>query len=548
MHQWYWSYEYSDFITDSGESIDFDSYMLPDSDLELGQFRLLDVDNKLVIPVDSNIRLIVTGSDVLHSFAVPSLGLKLDCVPGRLNQVSFIAERSGTFYGQCSEICGVWHGFMPIVVEAVSANDFLVWIDSASSDSDSSSDISSSSSSSSSSLFLILIKKINQFKKDKNDKIRIMITNSKFIKNIYWLLDSIGRKIETIILILGACVFFVVVFAIGLGYSFCLIKLNFFKLITIFFFIVLILINIGLYYFEYLESKSKNNTVNYMKSGFGGDSIQLKRISKQFLATAGGISSIIAIKNEFWDKQKVAKLKKELADTKAELAKAKWEASRERSEKIANNMSNGLHIDSIARTFGQVDSMETKKSKLQKTIEECNTNWLLTGKEIHKNSKRASESDLALLHLEEKRVLAELKGDIEAGSKFSDYIVKETEESKIVEKLDEEEISKASILGSEFEKLWTGFEYFNGISKLACTLIFTSSVVLWSVFGIIINLYGNYLIDRFKLEEKYPNIALFIKYRRKLSKYYVVSNLILIITINLTTMFLGFSILSIFIK
>jgi len=132
-HQWYWSYEYSDFLTDSGESIDFDSYMLPDSDLELGQFRLLDVDNKLVIPVDSNIRLIVTGSDVLHSFAVPSLGLKLDCVPGRLNQVSFIAERSGTFYGQCSEICGVWHGFMPIVVEAVSANDFLVWIDSASS-------------------------------------------------------------------------------------------------------------------------------------------------------------------------------------------------------------------------------------------------------------------------------------------------------------------------------------------------------------------------------------------------------------------------------
>jgi len=125
-HQWYWSYEYSDFLTDSGESIDFDSYMIPDSDLELGQFRLLDVDNKLVIPVDSNIRLIVTGSDVLHSFAVPSLGLKLDCVPGRLNQVSFIAERPGTFYGQCSEICGVWHGFMPIVVEAVSANDFLV--------------------------------------------------------------------------------------------------------------------------------------------------------------------------------------------------------------------------------------------------------------------------------------------------------------------------------------------------------------------------------------------------------------------------------------
>lgn len=132
-HQWYWSYEYSDFITESGDSIDFDSYMIPESDLELGQFRLLDVDNNLVIPVDCHIRLILTGADVIHSFAVPSLGLKLDAVPGRLNQVSFLAERPGTFYGQCSEICGVWHGFMPIVVEAVSSPDFLVWIDSAAS-------------------------------------------------------------------------------------------------------------------------------------------------------------------------------------------------------------------------------------------------------------------------------------------------------------------------------------------------------------------------------------------------------------------------------
>jgi cytochrome c oxidase subunit 2 len=129
-HQWYWSYEYSDFVTESGNSIDFDSYMIPESDLELGQLRLLDVDNKMIIPVDCHIRLIVTGSDVIHSFAVPSLGIKLDCVPGRLNQVSVLAERTGTFYGQCSEICGVWHGFMPIVVEAVSIQDYLAWVDS----------------------------------------------------------------------------------------------------------------------------------------------------------------------------------------------------------------------------------------------------------------------------------------------------------------------------------------------------------------------------------------------------------------------------------
>jgi len=129
-HQWYWSYEYSDYVTESGDAIEFDSYMIPESDLELGQFRLLDVDNRVVIPVDTHIRLIVTGSDVLHSFALPSFGVKIDAVPGRLNQSSILAERTGTFYGQCSEICGVYHGFMPIAVEAVSVQDYLAWVDS----------------------------------------------------------------------------------------------------------------------------------------------------------------------------------------------------------------------------------------------------------------------------------------------------------------------------------------------------------------------------------------------------------------------------------
>ena len=129
-HQWYWSYEYSDYVNESGDSIEFDSYMIPESDLELGQLRLLDVDNKMIIPVDCHIRLIVTGADVIHSFAVPSLGLKIDATPGRLNQSSILAERVGTFYGQCSEICGVWHGFMPIAVEAVSVQDYLAWVDS----------------------------------------------------------------------------------------------------------------------------------------------------------------------------------------------------------------------------------------------------------------------------------------------------------------------------------------------------------------------------------------------------------------------------------
>jgi cytochrome c oxidase subunit 2 len=106
-NQWFWSYELSDFINDEGESIEFDSYTVPTSDLEEGQLRILDVDNRLLIPVDTHVRFIVTSMDVIHNFACPSLGLKMDANPGRLNQTSAIAEREGVFYGQCSELCGI---------------------------------------------------------------------------------------------------------------------------------------------------------------------------------------------------------------------------------------------------------------------------------------------------------------------------------------------------------------------------------------------------------------------------------------------------------
>jgi cytochrome c oxidase subunit 2 len=129
-HQWYWSYEYADFVNENDEAIDFDSYMVPDSDLEVGQLRLLEVDNKIVVPANAHIRLVVTSTDVIHDFAVPSLGLKIDAVPGRLNQTSFIALRPGIFRGQCSEICGVYHGFMPIALKALPYEEFLFWLES----------------------------------------------------------------------------------------------------------------------------------------------------------------------------------------------------------------------------------------------------------------------------------------------------------------------------------------------------------------------------------------------------------------------------------
>nr|QDX10639.1 cytochrome oxidase subunit II [Phylloscopus affinis]QDX10640.1 cytochrome oxidase subunit II [Phylloscopus affinis]QDX10641.1 cytochrome oxidase subunit II [Phylloscopus affinis]QDX10642.1 cytochrome oxidase subunit II [Phylloscopus affinis]QDX10643.1 cytochrome oxidase subunit II [Phylloscopus affinis] len=121
-HQWYWSYEYTDF-----KDLTFDSYMIPTADLPLGHFRLLEVDHRVIVPTHSTIRVIVTADDVLHSWAVPSLGVKTDAIPGRLNQTSFLASRPGVYYGQCSEICGANHSFMPIVVESAPLANFESW-------------------------------------------------------------------------------------------------------------------------------------------------------------------------------------------------------------------------------------------------------------------------------------------------------------------------------------------------------------------------------------------------------------------------------------
>jgi cytochrome c oxidase subunit 2 len=126
-HQWYWSYEYSDY---EDKSMNFDSYMIPTEDLEQGGLRLLEVDNRIVLPIDTHVRIIVTGADVLHSWAMPALGVKVDAIPGRLNQTSFLIKRPGVFYGQCSEICGFGHGFMPIVIEGVKLNEYITWVSS----------------------------------------------------------------------------------------------------------------------------------------------------------------------------------------------------------------------------------------------------------------------------------------------------------------------------------------------------------------------------------------------------------------------------------
>nr|YP_010363527.1 cytochrome c oxidase subunit II [Atkinsoniella uniguttata]UNZ12628.1 cytochrome c oxidase subunit II [Atkinsoniella uniguttata] len=122
-HQWFWSYEYSDF-----KKIEFDSYMKPTNELEMNEFRLLDTDNRITLPYNINTRILVTSTDVIHSWTIPSLGIKIDASPGRINQGSIMINRPGLYFGQCSEICGANHSFMPIVMESINLKSFISWL------------------------------------------------------------------------------------------------------------------------------------------------------------------------------------------------------------------------------------------------------------------------------------------------------------------------------------------------------------------------------------------------------------------------------------
>ena len=121
-YQWYWGYEYPD------ENIIFESYMIKEDELKENQPRLLTVDNEVVVPVNKVVKVLITANDVLHAWALPSFGVKRDAVPGRINETWFKAEKVGTYYGQCSELCGIQHAFMPITVRVVSDEDYVEWL------------------------------------------------------------------------------------------------------------------------------------------------------------------------------------------------------------------------------------------------------------------------------------------------------------------------------------------------------------------------------------------------------------------------------------
>ena len=127
-HQWYWSYEYNYINLNLFKKINFDSNLVYESELNLGELRLLQVDKVFVLPINTHINILLTSYDVIHSFALPNIGFKLDAIPGRLNKFNIFVKRQGVFYGQCSELCGVNHGFMPIIIKFTNYNNFNKWV------------------------------------------------------------------------------------------------------------------------------------------------------------------------------------------------------------------------------------------------------------------------------------------------------------------------------------------------------------------------------------------------------------------------------------
>jgi cytochrome c oxidase subunit 2 len=126
--QWYWTYAISDNYGGFQNGYEFDSYLIPTEELIKGDYRLLEVDNSIVLPINTNIRVIITSADVLHSWSVNAAGIKMDAIPGRLNQIGLNLNRSGVYYGQCSELCGVGHALMPIKIEAVKPEEYIMWV------------------------------------------------------------------------------------------------------------------------------------------------------------------------------------------------------------------------------------------------------------------------------------------------------------------------------------------------------------------------------------------------------------------------------------
>ena len=319
--------------------------------------------------------------------------------------------------------------------------------------------------------------------------------------------------------------------------------LNFMGFLKIIFFILFIILNISLLYCEFknLEKKNSSESPEYMQSS----APELKKIATYFLGGLSAAANFITINDHFQSKQEKAIAQEALETVKEEVRKIA-------NKHTATNFLHRLHVDSIDRMIKQItvlEDTETKlmnETKLMKSIKEDLSEHEAEVDIEYSEFIRKQNFNLDSVRRSKAKAFDELKLDIERSNKFSTELSKEENDSKILEMINED-IKKSAIFDLDVEELlkkFVNYETLSGLSQLMVTMIISNSLILWCLFGLLINIYGEYLLERFQLEKKYPKLAIIIKYRRKLSIYYILSNILLITLTCLTGIILGVSILS----
>ena len=328
-------------------------------------------------------------------------------------------------------------------------------------------------------------------------------------------------------------------------------EFSFIASLKLLFLTTFILLHFLLLYTEYLNRKYNNNSESHMKSG-PEISPQVKKIATLFGGAIAFYSGYITIRNDLKE-TKIQDELKLLAVWKEKMNFAEQELKKATNEKLATNFIYKMQLKKMDWSLVELTKIKTERSKILDLVAESEKQYKNTGNINELETQRKLKYWLAELDPKEVRATAELQKDIKIASTFVNEISTASDEkvSEIIKNLNQNEnendidIKKSTIF--DLNELWSEFNSFDGITKVIFALMFSSYLILSCVFGITSNLYGNYLLERFKLEEKYPRLARYINYRKKMSRYYIVFNIIIIVLVCLTHIVLGLSITSIYI-
>ena len=314
--------------------------------------------------------------------------------------------------------------------------------------------------------------------------------------------------------------------------------------LKIFFFTLFIIFNIWLVYIEYLDKKE---TLIYNTPLQSGLHPTIQRAAKGILYGLGAVSGFIAIKNEYLDLTKESTKKAieaKIAQIISDLIQARKHGDEITDTQIRANFFHKVRYKALEINIGEIREIINEESELIQILKAQRIDWSKSQDPNLLGAIVLGEAKLKRIALTKEKKFEELNQDVKIGQKFVDVMCKQTDEKKVIAMLTDEDIKNSVIFSFNVDKLWNIFETLDGIHKLVWLMLFSSYLISSCVFGILINLYGNFLLSRFKLEERYPKLAIFIKYRQKISKYYILLNLFMILFVCGINFILGFSILS----